>query len=242
MGEINNSELTKEALAPVSNNARPLWEQISRSTIGFYHSPKRATGQSEPQHSPVLLGDPQLPQVQYHQTFHSLSGLPEPDNSGFEHTSVMSHITRYLGGRFRIARRGKVIRNSSTVVSVIPESHRNHLTYQMQLLQGLFVPLYNLGRGKGDLFGCDISMYLQSSGGGGADGRASDVVVKSSCDVKALTYCDLKCINMQGLVDVLRLYPEYQQEFAHDIQHDLTYNLREGYEAEVTLYHLPSEK
>jgi hypothetical protein len=38
---------------------------------------------------------------------------------------------------------------------------------------------------------------------------------------------------MQGLVDVLRLYPEYQQEFANDIQHDLTYNLREGYEAEV---------
>lgn len=37
---------------------------------------------------------------------------------------------------------------------------------------------------------------------------------------------------MSGLVEVLRLYPEYQQEFANDIQHDLTYNLREGYEAE----------
>lgn len=50
---------------------------------------------------------------------------------------------------------------------------------------------------------------------------------------QALTYCDLKCIHMLGLVDVLRLYPEYQQEFANDIQHDLTFNLREGYEAEV---------
>ena len=84
-------------------------------------------------------------------------------------------------------------------------------------------------------------MYLQPTGngggaggvGGGGGGGSSDVVIKSSCDVKALTYCDLKCINMQGLVDVLRLYPEYQQEFANDIQHDLTYNLREGYEAEV---------
>lgn len=38
---------------------------------------------------------------------------------------------------------------------------------------------------------------------------------------------------MQGLVDILRLYPEYQQQFAQDIIHDLTYNLREGYEAEV---------
>lgn len=95
--------------------------------------------------------------------------------------------------------------------------------------------------GKGDLFGCDISMYLQPSGNcvGSGGGAASDVVVKSSCDVKALTYCDLKCINMQGLVDVLRLYPEYQQEFAHDIQHDLTYNLREGYEAEVSKINVP---
>ncbi|XP_039292753.1 potassium voltage-gated channel subfamily H member 8 isoform X2 [Nilaparvata lugens] len=102
--------------------------------------------------------------------------------------------------------------------------------------------------GKGDLVGCDISGYLQGGGGGlgvvsanggactGAGGAGGgsplDVVTKSSCDVKALTYCDLKCINIQGLVEVLRLYPEYQQQFAHDIQHDLTYNLREGYEAE----------
>nr|XP_012142913.1 PREDICTED: potassium voltage-gated channel subfamily H member 8 isoform X5 [Megachile rotundata] len=87
--------------------------------------------------------------------------------------------------------------------------------------------------GKGDLVGCDINVHLQhSSNGGGTGGSGSDVVVKSSCDVKALTYCDLKCINMHGLVEVLRLYPEYQHEFANDIQHDLTYNLREGYEAE----------
>lgn len=48
-----------------------------------------------------------------------------------------------------------------------------------------------------------------------------------------MTYCDLKCIHISGLIEVLRLYPEYQQEFANDIQHDLTYNLREGYEAEA---------
>lgn len=52
---------------------------------------------------------------------------------------------------------------------------------------------------------------------------------------QALTYCDLKCIHLNGLVDVLRLYPEYQQEFANDIQHDLTFNMREGYEAEVCI-------
>ncbi|KNC28454.1 hypothetical protein FF38_07132 [Lucilia cuprina] len=47
---------------------------------------------------------------------------------------------------------------------------------------------------------------------------------------EALTYCALKCVHMGGLVEVLRLYPEYQQQFANDIQHDLTFNLREGYE------------
>ncbi|XP_034945688.1 potassium voltage-gated channel subfamily H member 8 [Chelonus insularis] len=88
--------------------------------------------------------------------------------------------------------------------------------------------------GKGDLVGCDINVYLQNcnNGGGNLLGSAGDIIVRSSCDVKALTYCYLKCINIQGLIDVLRLYPEYQQQFSQDIVHDLTYNLREGYEAE----------
>ncbi|XP_059054213.1 potassium voltage-gated channel subfamily H member 8-like isoform X1 [Achroia grisella] len=87
--------------------------------------------------------------------------------------------------------------------------------------------------GKGDLVGCDMNTHLQPyNGTGQPQPNNPDVVVKSSSDVKALTYCDLKCIHMGGLGEVLRLYPEYQQEFIHDIQHDLTYNLREGYEAE----------
>uniref|UniRef100_A0A182WMG7 Cyclic nucleotide-binding domain-containing protein n=1 Tax=Anopheles minimus TaxID=112268 RepID=A0A182WMG7_9DIPT len=87
--------------------------------------------------------------------------------------------------------------------------------------------------GKGDLVGCDISIHLLHGNQGNSGNTGSqDTIVKSSGDVKALTYCDLKSIHMGGLVEVLRLYPEYQQEFANDIQHDLTYNLREGYEAE----------
>lgn len=35
---------------------------------------------------------------------------------------------------------------------------------------------------------------------------------------------------------MLRLYPEYQQEFANDIKHDLTFNMREGYENEVSTF------
>lgn len=88
------------------------------------------------------------------------------------------------------------------------------------------------------MVGSDINLHLQHSTNGpsvgGNTGGNIDMIVKSSSDVRALTYCDLKSIHMQGLVDVLRLYPEYQQEFSNDIQHDLTFNVREGYEAEVS--------
>ncbi|KAG5895875.1 hypothetical protein JTB14_012258 [Gonioctena quinquepunctata] len=92
--------------------------------------------------------------------------------------------------------------------------------------------------GKGDLVGSDINMHLQHQANGTSNdnqrgGGNADIIIKSSSDVRALTYCDLKCIHTQGLVEVLRLYPEYQQQFANDIQHDLTFNVREGYEAEA---------
>lgn len=55
--------------------------------------------------------------------------------------------------------------------------------------------------GKGDLVGCDITAHLasHSSGGHNQPQTNCDVIVKSSSDVKALTYCDLKCINISGL-------------------------------------------
>ncbi|XP_067633340.1 potassium voltage-gated channel subfamily H member 8 [Eurosta solidaginis] len=90
--------------------------------------------------------------------------------------------------------------------------------------------------GKGDLVGSDINVHLVATSNGQmtatTNSAGQDVVVRSSSDVKALTYCDLKCVHMGGLVEVLRLYPEYQQQFANDIQHDLTFNLREGYECQ----------
>ncbi|TMS18165.1 Potassium voltage-gated channel subfamily H member 8 [Larimichthys crocea] len=57
--------------------------------------------------------------------------------------------------------------------------------------------------GKGDLIGANLSL--------------DDRVIKTNADVKALTYCDLQCINLKGT----------------DIQQDLTYNLREGHETHV---------
>nr|XP_032807186.1 potassium voltage-gated channel subfamily H member 8-like isoform X3 [Petromyzon marinus] len=68
--------------------------------------------------------------------------------------------------------------------------------------------------GKGDLIGCDLP--------------SPACVIKSNADVKALTYCDLQCINLRGLDEVLQLYPEYASRFHGDIAHELTYNMREG--------------
>ncbi|XP_056153960.1 potassium voltage-gated channel subfamily H member 8 [Lampris incognitus] len=73
--------------------------------------------------------------------------------------------------------------------------------------------------GKGDLIGANMSV--------------DDRVIKTNADVKALTYCDLQCINLKGLFEVLDLYPEYSHRFVQDIQQDLTYNLREGHETHV---------
>jgi len=54
-------------------------------------------------------------------------------------------------------------------------------------------------------------------------------VIKSNCDVRSLTYCDLQCIMLSGLREVLDMYPEFAATFGSDLAHDLTYNLREGY-------------
>ncbi|XP_059089572.1 potassium voltage-gated channel subfamily H member 8-like [Tigriopus californicus] len=105
----------------------------------------------------------------------------------------------------------------------------------MEVLQeGMVVAIL----GKGDLVGCDIAKHLGAAKAQHVISSSTglpEVIVKSSCDVRALTYCDLKCMNIPGLVEVLRLYPEFQDQFAEDIMHDLTFNLREGWEADYNL-------
>ncbi|KAK1797537.1 hypothetical protein P4O66_000828 [Electrophorus voltai] len=67
----------------------------------------------------------------------------------------------------------------------------------------------------------------------GSDSLTREQVIKTNANVKALTYCDLQYISLTGLREVLRLYPEYAQKFISEIQHDLTYNLREGNNTDV---------
>ncbi|KAM9328449.1 voltage-gated delayed rectifier potassium channel KCNH8-like [Pholidichthys leucotaenia] len=67
----------------------------------------------------------------------------------------------------------------------------------------------------------------------GSDSLTQEEVIKTNACVKALTYCDLQYISLKGLREVLCLYPDYAQKFITEIQHDLTYNLREGHNTEA---------
>ncbi|CAB1433515.1 unnamed protein product [Pleuronectes platessa] len=73
--------------------------------------------------------------------------------------------------------------------------------------------------GRGDLIGSDC--------------LTQEEVIKTNACVKALTYCDLQYISLKGLREVLCLYSDYAQKFITEIQHDLTYNLREGHNTEA---------
>lgn len=83
--------------------------------------------------------------------------------------------------------------------------------------------------GKGDLVGYDVASMLtpENTQFGLNKMQMSIGLVKSSSDLKALTYCDLKCISVAGLLEVLKMYPEFQDTFQTEIQHDLSFNLRE---------------
>ena len=58
--------------------------------------------------------------------------------------------------------------------------------------------------GKDDVFGENPCSY--------------DTIGKSSCNVRALTYCDLHKIMRDDLLEVLELYPEFSESFAQNLK------------------------
>lgn len=52
--------------------------------------------------------------------------------------------------------------------------------------------------------------------------------MRSRCDVKSLTYCDLQSIELAVLNDVLTQYPQFKSEFAAYLYEDLSFNIQEG--------------
>lgn len=65
--------------------------------------------------------------------------------------------------------------------------------------------------GKDDIFGENPCAHL--------------TLGKSSCNVRALTYCDLHKIHRDDLLDVLELYPEFHESFSTNLE--ITFNMRD---------------
>ncbi|KAI3382677.1 hypothetical protein SNEBB_003900 [Seison nebaliae] len=77
--------------------------------------------------------------------------------------------------------------------------------------------------GKGDILGTDIDEYMQFS-------LCPSLVEtpKASGDVRPITYCEMNCLNLKGLLEVSNVYPEFGEDFAREIHNELSFNLREG--------------
>ena len=65
--------------------------------------------------------------------------------------------------------------------------------------------------GKDDVFGENMCLH-QTTG-------------KSSCNVRALTYCDLHNIQRDDLLEILDQYPEFAAHFSSNLQ--VTFELRD---------------
>lgn len=65
--------------------------------------------------------------------------------------------------------------------------------------------------GKNDIFGENFMIHAN--------------VGKSSCNVRALTYCDLHKIARDDLFQILDMYPEFALDFSKNLQ--ITYDLRD---------------
>ena len=73
--------------------------------------------------------------------------------------------------------------------------------------------------GAGDLVGCDLEDHLLHPN--------RNVITRSGFLVRALTYCELKAIQLEHLLELYRQYPEmFKTDLNSRILNDLTYNLK----------------
>ena len=82
---------------------------------------------------------------------------------------------------------------------------------QASFSQKLIVIPFFSSLGKDDIFGENPCIY--------------PTIGKSSCNVRALTYCDLHKIMRDDLLEVLELYPEFAESFSNNLE--VTFNLRD---------------
>uniref|UniRef100_A0A061QFY8 Putative voltage-gated potassium channel n=1 Tax=Cupiennius salei TaxID=6928 RepID=A0A061QFY8_CUPSA len=92
--------------------------------------------------------------------------------------------------------------------------------------------LYFLSRGTIEILKDDVVMAILAKDDIFGENPCSyNTVGKSSCNVRALTYCDLHKINREDLLDVLDMYPEFWEAFSSNLE--ITFNLRDNEQAGV---------
>ncbi|XP_018011421.1 potassium voltage-gated channel subfamily H member 6 [Hyalella azteca] len=86
--------------------------------------------------------------------------------------------------------------------------------------------VYFIGRGSIEILKDDVVMAILGKNDiYGENPCIYPSIGKSSCSVRALTYCDLHRIMRDDILDVLELYPEFHETFARNIE--ITFNLRD---------------
>ncbi|GIY48573.1 potassium voltage-gated channel subfamily H member 6 [Caerostris darwini] len=92
--------------------------------------------------------------------------------------------------------------------------------------------LYFISRGSIEILKDDVMMAILGKDDIFGENPCSySTVGKSSCNVRALTYCDLHKINREDLLDVLDMYPEFWESFSTNLE--ITFNLRDTEQAGV---------
>ncbi|XP_078571729.1 potassium voltage-gated channel unc-103-like isoform X6 [Branchiostoma floridae x Branchiostoma japonicum] len=86
--------------------------------------------------------------------------------------------------------------------------------------------LYFISRGSIEILKDDVVVaILGKDDVFGEDPLKNDIMGKSNCDVRALTYCDLHKIIRDDILEVLDMYPEFTDTFMKNLE--ITFNLRD---------------
>ncbi|CAH8471503.1 unnamed protein product [Heterobilharzia americana] len=83
--------------------------------------------------------------------------------------------------------------------------------------------------GKNDWFGAFIDSDTTVNNTSSMS-TASFPIIRSRCDVKSLTYCDLHYIDLITLSEILNQHPRFKSELKSYLYEDLSFNIQEGAE------------
>ncbi|RNA06570.1 potassium voltage-gated channel subfamily H member 2-like, partial [Brachionus plicatilis] len=90
----------------------------------------------------------------------------------------------------------------------------------------LLLALYFISRGSIEILKGDVVMAILGKNDiFGENCLIHPDIGKSSCNVRALTYCDLHKINREDLFEILEMYPEFAVEFSKNLK--ITFDLRD---------------